>query len=434
MDSKLFTKSGNTLAAASVVPSLRLRPVMRRFHNARMGPTLWWQLLRRGIRGLAPWCVCAIAAVMAGPAQAQDAARGRSLFSELPNAPAQGSCISCHGNPAFNINNILSAAGDPNRLVRATNTVSAMGFLRGHLGASEIADVAAFLATVVAEGAGAPMPTALPHVDHFGSHQLGSTSASRSIQIGNRTGAPVAIAQVLSSRPHRFAVTHDCPPVLNDGGACSAEVRFVPGFAGGARALVSVIGTDGRTLRSAVVSGSGVAGPAARLDWLVDAPTLQFGDIAVGSNRSAVAALSNPSARPTTVDTLRIVGPQADHFALVHACQRGPLSPGASCVAEVRYQPAIVGPSHAWIEVVADAGSPPLLRLQASAFAAPPASAPPTTPPPPPAASEAASGQPAAQASGGGLISAGEALALLLLTGGLRWAAWRAPRRGGRRP
>jgi mono/diheme cytochrome c family protein len=59
---------------------------------------------------------------------AADAARGARLYLQLPSGIT--GCVACHGpDAAQGRNNLLNAAGRPQGLQRALNTVAAMGFL-----------------------------------------------------------------------------------------------------------------------------------------------------------------------------------------------------------------------------------------------------------------------------------------------------------------
>lgn len=118
-----------------------------------------------------PFLAALALAACAAAAQAQaagDATRGAALYLQLPGMST--SCVGCHGpDPAANRNNLLRAADQPAALVKALNTVSAMGFLRDALDEARIADLSAYLGSVRSVAA-ADAPLALwPRTLEFGS-------------------------------------------------------------------------------------------------------------------------------------------------------------------------------------------------------------------------------------------------------------------------
>jgi len=66
---------------------------------------------------------------------------GKSLYAN--------SCAMCHGaNPAQNISKVLRGANSSSTILNAINSnTGGMGFLKGTIGATQAADIAAYLAT-----------------------------------------------------------------------------------------------------------------------------------------------------------------------------------------------------------------------------------------------------------------------------------------------
>jgi hypothetical protein len=81
---------------------------------------------------------CLAAALSALPAAAQSVANGRTIYSNI--------CISCHGFPPSG--GPERAEGDPRVIQNAINTRAPMSFLRDVLTPSDVADVAAYLASL----------------------------------------------------------------------------------------------------------------------------------------------------------------------------------------------------------------------------------------------------------------------------------------------
>ena len=77
-------------------------------------------------------------------AQAQSVANGQALY--------QGTCNSCHGTPP--IGGPETAANNPARIRNAINTVGAMQFMRGMYSDAQLADIAAYIASLQNGGGG----------------------------------------------------------------------------------------------------------------------------------------------------------------------------------------------------------------------------------------------------------------------------------------
>jgi mono/diheme cytochrome c family protein len=68
-----------------------------------------------------------VASLLAGPAAAQDPARGAMLYLQLPGG--QPSCVECHGpDPQGDRNRLLTAASGPGTIALAITKVGAMGY------------------------------------------------------------------------------------------------------------------------------------------------------------------------------------------------------------------------------------------------------------------------------------------------------------------
>lgn len=98
----------------------------------------------RAILLLAALCAC-------GPAQAQSAANGEALYN--------GACRACHGFPPAGGPD--RAAGSPNVIRNAINSVGAMSFLGSVLSSSDLDDIAAYLLSLAA-----PRQPAVPAFDY----------------------------------------------------------------------------------------------------------------------------------------------------------------------------------------------------------------------------------------------------------------------------
>lgn len=315
-------------------------------------------------------------------AQAQDAGRGNALYRTLPGSPAAGSCISCHGEPANNRNSVLRGAAGGAVIARTITAVGAMGYLRQYLGDADLADISAYLATVVPAGPIDALPDLSPTADHFGAQTVGTQSDERTLLLRNRQArGDLGIGAVLSADIDQFPLRHDCPLALPPLGQCSIHVSFRPAAPGAVSATFNVIGSGGQVLRSGAVSGLGVAEPPGALTWS-EAPDVQFGNVVLGQTAQRTARLVNASAQPAQVSRLRVTGPNASRFVLEPDCPGGSrIEAGASCEVRLRFAPQLSGLVEGWIEIESDATNAPLARVSASGVPAsdnpPPAEVPP---------------------------------------------------------
>jgi cytochrome c553 len=329
-----------------------------------------------------PRCAAWLFALGLAGTQAQDAARGNTLYRALPGDPGVGSCISCHGEPVNNRNSVLRGAGGGAVISRTIAAVGAMGYLRQYLSDADLADIAAYLASIVPAGAIDTLPELSPTADQFGAQLVGTQSTERVLLLRNRLPrSDVSIGAVLSSDAVQFPLQHDCPLVLPPLGQCSIRVAFRPAAAGALSAGFSVVDSAGALLRRGALAGQGVENAPPQLAWR-ERPALAFGNVALGASAELAAQLVNPSAVPVQLQRLRLTGPNASRFALDTDCATPALLPASgACELRVRFSPSSAGLAEAWVEIESDASNAPLARVSASGVstAAPTA---PNEPPP----------------------------------------------------
>ena len=325
-------------------------------------------------------------------AQAQDATRGAALYRALPGNPGVGSCIGCHGDPLDNRNSVLRGAAGGPLIARTINAVGAMGYLRQYLGEPELADIAAYLATVVPAGALEVLPAPWPTSHDFGLHEVGTQAPERSVLVRNlQPRGEIAIGAVVSSDALAFPLQHDCPLALPPLGQCRVRTAFRPQAEGAAAARWDVLDTGGRPLRGGTLRGQGGTTPAPALAWDGDAAAselIDFGRVATGARATRSLTLVNPGPRAVTLTRLRVTGPDAARFTLAGACATSAAAPGpvrleagARCALELAFAPTLAGRAEGWIELEADARNAPPLRVQALGA---PAEQPQPQPQPPP--------------------------------------------------
>ena len=323
---------------------------------------------------------------IAGTAQAQDAVRGTALYRTLPGEPGVGSCFSCHGEPVNNRNSVLRGAGGASVIARTIGAVGAMGYLRQYLSDADLADIAAYLATIVPAGPIESLPDLWPTADAFGAQLVGTVSPPREILVRNRrsTGEQ-PIGAVVSTDPVQWLLDHDCPIALPPQGQCRIRVAFRPAGVGPVTGGFGVYDSGGALLRSGALGGLGVADVPAELAW-DESPDFAFGRVELGSTALRMAVLVNRSPTvPVELERLRVTGPGASRYRLEADCLASRyIEPGGRCTVQLVFAPTTAGLAEGWIEIESDARNAPLARASAPGVAAPADPAPPpqtTTPP-----------------------------------------------------
>lgn len=337
-------------------------------------------------------------------AGAQDAARGAGLYLRGPQGLA--SCVNCHGpDPSQNRNRLLFAADRPDALLRALNTVAAMGYLRNSLSDTDVADLAAYLGRVLVTASDDTSLVLWPLTLEVGRAGVGIAAPEQRLSLLNRGAAPLALGEP-STRGGEVRLRHDCPSSLAPGGRCSVWVQptaTTPGAVTGAvhlpvpllgAPLVVGVSADVRSAASGVL----VTEPAGDVD---------LGDVAAAQVAERSIRLRNQGSETATLGAATLTGPDRARFELDGNCSVGlTLAAGSACTAVLRYRPVVGGRALAGLQWrSSDALNPGNLLLSGNATVTslPPAPAPPPAPTPAPAPSAGPAPAPvAAPPSGGG--------------------------------
>ena len=225
----------------------------RRHLALRSRPIAWTKVL-----------LCVVAAfTLSGHAQGQSVSNGRTLYS-TPLVTGQLSCSNaqCHANdPTTNQNRIRNGANSPATIENAINSgVSDMAFLRGRLTASQLADLAAYIANPRATNT-APVATLSSTTLGFGSVNTGSTSSEQTITLSN-TGAANLQLSAISVSGTEFALvggTCTATTALAVSASCTVILTFAP-TAVGVRSATLTINHNATVSTSTVsLAGTGVA-------------------------------------------------------------------------------------------------------------------------------------------------------------------------------
>lgn len=182
-----------------------------------------------------------VLAVLASPATAQDALRGKRLYLDGGRMSGAGiSCVDCHGGYPGALHGIGRAAGRPAVIEYALGSVSQMGVLRGSLSPEDVLDLAAYL-----QDPDVPSPQlsikALPDENGMGVEWLefvadagGRSEPRHTVQLRNVGGRPLTLAglpRIEGASAAAFRLTNStcrAGEQLAPGSECMATMTFTP--------------------------------------------------------------------------------------------------------------------------------------------------------------------------------------------------------------
>jgi hypothetical protein len=182
--------------------------------------------------GLA-WCAVAASVLVAAPASAQDALRGKRLYLDAGRLTGSGvSCVDCHTAYPPGLFGIGRAADRPDLVEQAVASVPAMTPLRGRLSAADAVDLAAYLGDPgvpspglgLAGSDGAPIVGALS----FGELAVGGR-ATRTVIVENRGQRAMVLltAPVIDGRDAAAFTLRDSTCVAGHSLAAGAGCQLV---------------------------------------------------------------------------------------------------------------------------------------------------------------------------------------------------------------
>src|SRR4051812_44296030 len=188
----------------------------------------------------------------------------------------------------------------------------------------------------------------------FGSQKVATTSTDDIVTVTNTGVAPLsATTSISGTGASHFKVTSNgCTTPVDPGNGCEIAVAFAPTSTGAKSASLLVTDNAGAT-SSVALSGTGTK----PLISLSPAPTV-FGETATGTTTTQPLTVHNGGSSSGVITSLSATGANAADFALTPAgstCVVGTnVAPGASCLANVRFQPSATGVRTATLTVVVD--------------------------------------------------------------------------------
>lgn len=212
--------------------------------------------------------------ILTGAAHAQSVTNGRALYTATL-VTGQLSCSSgqCHAaDPSVNQNRIRNGANNPAAIASAINGgVSTMAFLRGKLSASQLSDLAAYIANPSATNTTPVASLSTTNVG-FGSVNTGSTSSEQTVTVTNTGAATLQLSAISVSSVEFARVGGTCTPTtaLAVSASCTINLTFTPTAAGVRSATLTINHNAAVTTSLVSLAGTGVAGAPATTKLMVE--------------------------------------------------------------------------------------------------------------------------------------------------------------------
>ena len=167
---------------------------------------------------------------------------------------------SCHGpDPSFNAHGIAAAANDPTVIFAAINGgVEDMETFQGAFTASELDDLATWIAFAPKCPSGGAALSISPTSHVFAAQDVGATSAPTTITVRSAGTLPATGVNISSNNAAEFPVSSTCGVTLSVGLSCTISVTFNPSSVGNRSATLTVDSSAGTT--AIALSGVGKTG------------------------------------------------------------------------------------------------------------------------------------------------------------------------------
>ena len=201
----------------------------------------------------------------------------------------------------------------------------------------------------------------------FGTQDVGTSSAPRTVILSNTGRAALRIARIAitGTNAGSFTQSNNCSYSVAAGASCRISVTFIPVGTGTRTGTLSISEISVTILQQVTLSGIG----AKPVDGL--SPTsLSFGNQSVGTTgASQNVTLSNSGTGPLNISSLVISGTNAGDFAQSNTCGSS-VAAGGSCTISVTFTPLASGSRTASVSITDNAsGSPQAVSLSGTGTA-----------------------------------------------------------------
>ncbi|MFM8517604.1 MAG: choice-of-anchor D domain-containing protein, partial [Nevskiaceae bacterium] len=208
------------------------------------------------------------------------------------------------------------------------------------------------VANIALAGEGASVPVAVLGATtvNFDRVAVGSTGATRQVQLRNAGGAALTLTAggftLAGADAASFSQTNDCPESLAPNATCTVNVRFAPASFGSKSATINVASNAPGGAASATLAGIGTQAVLA-----VSTESLDFGDQVVSiASTPRTVTVTNSGNVAATLSPLDLLGADKDAFALTSTCGAS-LVEGQSCTATLTFTPGSIGGKSALLKI-----------------------------------------------------------------------------------
>jgi hypothetical protein len=187
----------------------------------------------------------------------------------------------------------------------------------------------------------------------FGSQGVGTSSATRTVTIGNPSVTPFHISSIAATGP--YSQNNNCGAAVLPKETCAINITFMPVGAGAGNGAITLTDSTQASPQLIPLGGTGVNGP-----FLHASPSrLSFASPAVGTASSPqTVALSNTGNAALALSGISITGAAAADFQQTNTCGSS-IAAGATCNVSVTFKPSAAGTRLALLSVADNApGSP----------------------------------------------------------------------------
>lgn len=330
------------------------------------------------VRRCAPPALAILSLTVSTYSQAADPVNGKALYNTTPGAALSCAASSCHGtDPTRRINKIQNGANNPTLIQNAIDrNTGGMGFLKPYLNATQVADIAAYIANPTATAA--PGITVSSASLVFPGQIVGTASSALTVTVRSSGSAALSITNIAltGANASDFTTSGTCAiGSLASGSSCTIDVRFTP-IGTGARAGTLAITTNASPATTSVaLSGTGSPAPVPAIN--LSSGALTFAAQTTGTTSAPqVITVTNPGGASLNIGSITRGGTNAADFALSGTCANGTvLAAGTgSCTIQVAFTPSAAGARTAAIAIADNAnGSPHSIALSGSGVAPAPA-------------------------------------------------------------
>lgn len=304
-----------------------------------------------------------LATALVPTTHAADPVAGKALYLTSNGAPLTCASSSCHGpDPTRDKSNILNGR-NASAIQQAINGDSGgMRFLSSYLNATDIANIAAYIANPAA-GAGTPVIALSANALVFGNQVTGIPSQAMTATVSNTgsLGLALTAVSITGANASEFAQSGTCAAgsTVAAGGSCTIVVTFTAQAAGARNAAVTMTHNATGGTSSIGLSGTGaLPQPAVSLS----AQTIRFVAAQLLNTSSAIntVTLSNSGTAPLNFTSLALAGANPGDFTRAGTCAVGtPVNPGATCTLGVTFQPTVIGARTAQLVLSSNATTSP---------------------------------------------------------------------------